>query len=394
MRFTSIASFVLLAGLAVVPFGSPPPRLQACAVAPPRDVKVEIASESALIIWDEKAKMEHFIRRATFSTSASNFGFLVPTPSAPTLAEVPDQLFVELAEITEPKTVKEPRPSGGCAIGCAGGSKSEWPSPTVSVREEKSVAGFKAAVLKATDAEKLAEWLRSNGYESRPALTRWLAPYVAKGYVVTAFKIEKPKAKSQDDPEKPKSADKDKTPETAPPEQSGKGTALASQAVRMSFAAQQPFFPYREPDDSPTSEKRLLRVFFIGSFKAQGQYAGAADRWSGSTVWANHLDDARWNALQPILNIPDYQPGKNAWLTEFEDRAGQRIEDDVFFSADPDEAPVSRPDRIIYTSSTSGAGPTYLGFAAFVLALYAHRLVRQRQYSFSNIAPSAANQPS
>lgn len=112
----------LLAGLLALPAPS-----DACGVAPPRDVVVEVASESAIIVWDEQTKTEHFIRRATFtahapgSTPVKDFGFLVPTPSAPALEEVDDSAFTELARVTEPRTeVRAPPSGGGCALGCGG----------------------------------------------------------------------------------------------------------------------------------------------------------------------------------------------------------------------------------------------------------------------------------
>src|SRR5437016_3719837 len=66
------------------------PAVRACAPAPPPGVRVEIADESAIIVWDAAAKTQHFIRRASFATAAHDFGFLVPTPAQPTLAEASD----------------------------------------------------------------------------------------------------------------------------------------------------------------------------------------------------------------------------------------------------------------------------------------------------------------
>ncbi|MCE9533607.1 MAG: DUF2330 domain-containing protein, partial [Planctomycetes bacterium] len=103
------------------------PTSDACAPAPPRNVIVEIASESAIIVWDSQNKMQHFIRRAAFNAKGTgeepvkDFGFIVPTPTQPTLEEADDKAFSELATITAPKTETKPRPSGGgCGIGCAG----------------------------------------------------------------------------------------------------------------------------------------------------------------------------------------------------------------------------------------------------------------------------------
>ena len=52
-----------------------------CAAAPHPDERVDVAYEEALIVWDDAAKTEHFVRRATFEGTAYDFGFLVPTPN-------------------------------------------------------------------------------------------------------------------------------------------------------------------------------------------------------------------------------------------------------------------------------------------------------------------------
>ena len=70
----------------------------ACAVVPPVNQPVAIANESAIIIWDSANKTEHFIRRASFQTMAKDFGFLVPTPAQPELAEAVSPLVGKLAE--------------------------------------------------------------------------------------------------------------------------------------------------------------------------------------------------------------------------------------------------------------------------------------------------------
>src|SRR3979409_2593461 len=50
-------------------------------------------TEDALIVWDRQQHIEHFVRNATFGTNARSFGFLVPVPGRPVLAEASDGLF-------------------------------------------------------------------------------------------------------------------------------------------------------------------------------------------------------------------------------------------------------------------------------------------------------------
>src|SRR5262249_17721034 len=76
----------------------PPPASRGCASVGRE--RVAIDQEEALIVWDAKKKVQPFVRRASFRTRAKDFGFLVPTPSRPTLAAAPDKVFEALADIT------------------------------------------------------------------------------------------------------------------------------------------------------------------------------------------------------------------------------------------------------------------------------------------------------
>src|SRR5687768_6694699 len=72
--------------------------LFACAPAPHAGERIDVVEEAAVIVWDPATKTQHFIRRATFQGNARDFGFLVPTPTAPQLAAVDDGIFDTLLE--------------------------------------------------------------------------------------------------------------------------------------------------------------------------------------------------------------------------------------------------------------------------------------------------------
>jgi hypothetical protein len=61
-------------------------------------------NENALIVWNKTTSTEHFIREAHFDTDTPDFGFLVPTPTQPTLNMLTEQpqwcLFMSWAELT------------------------------------------------------------------------------------------------------------------------------------------------------------------------------------------------------------------------------------------------------------------------------------------------------
>jgi len=176
----------LVVGAALLVTSSAPRIAYACAPAPAEGVHVAVAEESAIIVWDEATKTEHFIRRASFRSESRDFGFLVPTPTKPELGEASDNAFAALENSILPETVytssNEYEPTLLLLFFFARSSKSEAPTAAATVRvlETKRVGDYDTAVLEADDPGALGEWLKAHGYAKREALTEWLTPYVEK----------------------------------------------------------------------------------------------------------------------------------------------------------------------------------------------------------------------
>lgn len=305
------------------------PRADACATAPPEGATVAVAEESAIIVWDEATKTEHFIRRASFQSASKDFGFLVPTPTKPEIAEAPDDAFRLLDDAIRPEVVYrdqwfvEPTVTlffwfSRSASAPAGSAE----APAVRVLEEKRVGDYDTAILEADDAGALAEWLTSHGYAKRPALMEWLVPYVEKKWKLTAFKIA------------------GDAPGGGPP-----GT-LGTRAVRMSFKTERPFFPYREPRDQreslppSLSTKRSLRVFFLGPARVAAAIGDGSTAFAGKTTWAAPFKDG--SAALPVL-VP-----AGAWLTAIEDDASPRPGvDELWLDRSKDPAVVKPPTKVL-----------------------------------------------
>lgn len=288
-----------------------------CATAPRPGERVDLAQEEAILVWDPDTRTEHFIRRAVFGTEAQSFGFLVPTPTRPEVAEADDAAFDRLAQAILPRQVTETRTEviwapllgalvwlGASPRGTARAIPDAGVSPAaVTVLERKKVAGYDVAVLEATDPTALAGWLRENGFASTPTLQEWAAPYVQKGWKFTAFRYDG--------------------------ESLGE---LATGAVRLSFQTPSPFFPYREPASQPQEvpAPRLLRVYLLTSERNTGVLGGEWPRpWK---VW--HRFSA--SVEEPVLEGLPYR--KSRWLDVYEDSQSPRPgTDDLFFgpSADP-----------------------------------------------------------
>lgn len=301
---------------------------------------VQIADESAIIVWDERSHTEHFIRRASFRTAVADFGFLVPTPGVPTLSEVGDAVFDTLEEMVKPEVVYRNTFNGfELSASCLTLTFSKSESVMVSAADSvhviatQRVAGYDATVLEASDASALAKWLEDHHYAQRPDLAAWLSPYVAARWKLTAFRMAPDGKQATPEGDGPHARDR-----------------IDSPAVRMSFATDRPFFPYREPADQrttvhaslpPNERARALHVFFLGPSRVGGAI-GDGSPWPGETRWAN---TANLTSLAPLLPIA-LPPG--TWLTALRDTASPRPgTDDLFFSPSPDPRPFKPAPTVI-----------------------------------------------
>lgn len=293
-------------------------------------VPVEIADESAIIVWDAQKGVEHFIRRASFSTDSVDFGFMVPTPDRPEVKPSSDAAFDQLEKVTAPRVIervtKVYRRSGHKNLATTGSSVPQRKvEPPVRVLEVGRVGNLDYSILEASDPEALTKWLTQHGYSSRPDLTEWLRPYVEARWKLTAFRLAK---------------------------QEQKRAELATSAVRMSFKTTKPFFPYSEPADQRVGaggvrrEQRLLRVYLVAASKMEGVLGDGQQAWPGKTVWAGSLpsNKADTGLLAELKLSADVAAPQAAWLTEFEDRSSPRPGiTDVYFRKAADGAEVERP---------------------------------------------------
>lgn len=326
-----------------------------CAPAPRAGDEVAIVEEAALIVWDPAAKTEHFIRRATFRGKGRDFGFLVPTPSVPALEEADDRIFEELEQWARPKTVyvtrrtidwtplllspmrREGMPTGAAA--------------PVQVLSTQKLAGYEAAVLEASDAGALRQWLSGHGYAATDDLTEWLDVYVRQRWKITAFKIDATR------------------PELA----------ARTSAVKMSFTTERPFFPYREPASqrrlsSGTDTSRSLLVWFAGPERMRGTIGE-------STVWPGLL--RRSDTLAGPLRAGVMRAAKltlpaSLRLSAFDDPSSIRPGlDDLFFTRSADQGVVVPPPNVIETVHRIPLPLDAVAFLAIVVAVISFRAMRR-----------------
>jgi hypothetical protein len=356
----------LVAVAVLAPTAHDPPA-DACCPAYPSGSPVVNADQTVIILWDAATKTQHFIRQASFKSAAADFGFLIPSPTRPELDESGNEAFPYLRTLTEPTVEVRSKPSSGFSFGCAQSPtvKPASSPPPVTVLEEKRVAGFDAVVLKAESADALVDWLKAHKYEFSPEVKAWAAPYVERGWNITALKVAKDAKKTEQ-----QTAASDNT--------------VAAAALRMSFKTDQPLFPYREPDSIAAAEslgakQRLLRIYFLSDARYKGSL-GVDNAWSGRVAWAGPLTELNRREVLQRLRLPEMTGPAGWWLTEFEDNwAYQVAPADLTFSKDPSQTRQTRPPIIHYTATQEWPRDVTL-YAMFAAVVMPPLLVRWRRW--------------
>jgi len=241
------------------------------------------------------------------------FGFLVPTPTQPELGEVSTPMFQQLYELYRRPEVRAQAGLRGRLGREAAGSRADSMAPRVEVLEQRVVAGMEASVLRANEAGVLDRWLMEHGYPSGPGVQAYFAPYVANGWVITAFRI-------------------------APGATPG---AFATSIVRMSFHTERPFFPYAEVAGASTS-RRPFRVSIIAPQRMRAQLGTAGAPQPAVQPWLGAAFAGRpRNLTRRVRGLPADAMPRNPWLTTFHEPRSQRGALDIFFDVDAEQTPLS-----------------------------------------------------
>jgi hypothetical protein len=126
---------------------------------------------------------EHLILSVSWEGDAEDFAWLVPVPNKPEITVTDPDLFWELSEFTAIET-----PHGG-GFGCYGATEGEGEQGGVDVIEEQVVGPYATAILSATNATALADWLNANGYALTAEGEEIASEYIEKEWYFVATKI-------------------------------------------------------------------------------------------------------------------------------------------------------------------------------------------------------------
>lgn len=205
-----VGMFCAALAVAAAPFAN-----AACCYFSAKDADVLQPAQKVFISYDPKTKTESFTVQPKFEGNALDFGMVIPTPSRPTLHEMPKQFFRHLAVYTIlkqrafPHSSLWPRPvmggrnlgggfnigggfnlgGGGFNLGGGGPPLAPPPPPVVRILETGVVGSLDYKVLEADRADALFQWLKTNKYHYAGDEAT-LHHYVAKKWCFTVMKID------------------------------------------------------------------------------------------------------------------------------------------------------------------------------------------------------------
>lgn len=246
--------------------------------APPR-----LGLERTLIVWDSATRMQHFVRELRFAHAGGAFGFVVPTPSRPSVHSVEKSPFDALEKSFGSRLLSQWVTLGtvsgvgyGAGLGAGRGAK----PPPVQVVETKRVGDFTAFILTATDKSALGAWLEKHGFKSSDAGKAWMDGYIRLGFHFVALRY-------------------DGTPNA--------DEEMTSRTLRISFESELPYYPYREPTDAPEQKNRELSLWVVSDALVV-PYAGVTHQ-------------AEWRLRRPFSEGDRYVPA----VGELEESLGKEL---------------------------------------------------------------------
>jgi hypothetical protein len=140
------------------------------------------SAQKAVILYGNGT--EHLILSVSFEGDAEDFAWVIPVPDKPEIAVTDPDLFWELSDLTATEI-----PKNGGGFGCLGGTEGEMEEEGVDVIEEQVVGPYATAILSATNATALADWLNANGYIFPEDGEEIVSEYIEKEWYFVATKI-------------------------------------------------------------------------------------------------------------------------------------------------------------------------------------------------------------
>ena len=306
-----------------------------------------VSSERAVLVWDGTS--ETILLRLSTSSEAVNAGLIVPTPTPATVELGDEQVFTDLAGVTAPRTEERRHLFGPPLLfGGGGGDGASAGGPGgagVTVLGTVDLGPLRATTLSAADAVALESWLQDNRYQTSPALTEAVQPYVDEGWSFVAVQLNAV----------------------------GQTLEGALPPIAMTFASDEAVYPMRMSSAAEQTQQPVVYVLAEHRMQRTDPVASGSTRPDVAFAGPVSPGEVAAPALKDWLVTTPYLTATSQWLPD----PGQIVTDFTFARA-PDDEPFQ---QVLYDDTYVLPGD--IG-AALILLLIAGavwltvRLVRRR----------------
>ena len=180
----------------------------ACGCFAPPDPTVPIVQAGERILFSVKDGVVNAHIQIQYAGDASDFGWLLPLPSVPTLKLGTEELFTQLINTTQPRYFVQTTFTGTCSGGAFGLGGLAPASASVNDSAESagmsggfnplvtqaSIGPYDYAVLRADRKEEMLQWLADNRYFIPTGTEETVGPYIRPGAYFLALKLKSGKA--------------------------------------------------------------------------------------------------------------------------------------------------------------------------------------------------------
>lgn len=243
--------------------------------------------------------VQTMVLKPEWQGNAEEFGIVYPTPGKPSVEAGPTDLFWQLEDATNPWVPTKRDFDDGVQFLAAEAADEE----TVTVVEEKQVGEYDVAILTATDADDLVDWLADEDYNYSDSDAEKVAYYVDQGnFYFIALKVN--------------AEHFDKYPRPLPEPWLVEDVATAEESAALSIAPDW-FWGELSPleisfaTDKPQLPMRTLKsdmpemTFDLYTLADEALYIPGVD-----TIYSNVVDA---ELLKQVPDLNDYAP-KAKWL--------------------------------------------------------------------------------
>ena len=150
-------------------------------IRPEPNIYLQETRQEAAIYFENE--LETLILSTTFRGNATDFGWVIPTPTIPEVEKASAEVFTKLQEITGVSYSRD------IEMPMMLGSSSDK-IQSVTVLETKKIDYYNIDILEATDAQALAKWLKENNYNFPEKEAYILNDYIQNNWYFVAVKID------------------------------------------------------------------------------------------------------------------------------------------------------------------------------------------------------------